>query len=84
MTGKINITITEEKIEGSVELRDISIVEKVLVIDAIMNSMDITGFERLLVCDMLKEKGGPVPKLNLDEISVDDLFANLFGQLKEN
>ena len=79
MNGKINLAITEDKIQGVIEISELSIVGKIIILDAIMSGMHISGFERQMICDVLVEKGGPAPKSD-----VDDLFANLFKQLKES
>lgn len=80
MNGELKIIVTEKNIQVVGFLKESSLIDRVTVVDALMNAFEMKGEKRKLVCDMLLSVDEVKSKLSDGEI--EDLFEKLLRKVK--
>ena len=81
MTGELRIKVTPKDIAISGVLKEDSLIERVAIVDALMNAFGMKGEERKLVCRCLLSADEAKTKATDEEII--GLMEKLFEALKE-
>lgn len=81
MNGELKIEITNEAVKVTGVIEDSNMLERVAVVDALMNALGMRGHKRKIACDCLLSV--EEAKAMMAEKDIEDLFEKLFGSLKE-
>lgn len=81
MKGLLTITVTDDQVQVQGHLSDSNLVDRLAIVDALMNAFDMKGVVRELACKMLLSADKASKEMTPDKLV--DALENLLKVVKE-